>query len=107
MHDIWNPWHGCVRISEGCANCYMYTLKSLRAECVRQNVTFAFIETGTVFIKDGKTYRIPDKRLQSDMAHKSGMNFQGKPITYQLCTPLGMPIPSEYLYQPQYDWEEL
>lgn len=22
-HDIYNPWHGCRRISEGCAHCYM------------------------------------------------------------------------------------
>ena len=78
-------------------------VKSLRAECARHNVTFAFIETGTVFIKDGKTYRLPDKRLQSGMAHKSGMNFKGKPIEFRLRTPLGLPIPSEYLYQPQYD----
>lgn len=21
---IWNPWHGCHRISEGCRNCYVY-----------------------------------------------------------------------------------
>lgn len=21
---MWNPWHGCTKISEGCANCYMY-----------------------------------------------------------------------------------
>ena len=21
---IWNPWHGCRRISPGCANCYVY-----------------------------------------------------------------------------------
>lgn len=21
---IWNPWHGCHKISAGCANCYMY-----------------------------------------------------------------------------------
>ncbi len=20
----WNPWHGCVKVSEGCANCYVY-----------------------------------------------------------------------------------
>lgn len=30
MHDIWNPWHGCVKISEGCDNCYMYTLDRMR-----------------------------------------------------------------------------
>lgn len=22
--NIWNPWHGCVKYSEGCANCYVY-----------------------------------------------------------------------------------
>lgn len=22
--DIWNPWHGCHKISAGCANCYVY-----------------------------------------------------------------------------------
>lgn len=26
MHDIWNPWHGCLKISEGCQNCYMFTM---------------------------------------------------------------------------------
>lgn len=26
MHDIWNPWHGCQKCSEGCQNCYMYYL---------------------------------------------------------------------------------
>ncbi|MCM1349781.1 MAG: phage Gp37/Gp68 family protein [Prevotella sp.] len=26
MHDIWNPWHGCKRKSEGCDNCYMMYL---------------------------------------------------------------------------------
>ncbi len=26
MHGIWNPWHGCVKHSEGCANCYMFYL---------------------------------------------------------------------------------
>lgn len=32
MHDIWNPWHGCKKISEGCDNCYMYFLDSLRGK---------------------------------------------------------------------------
>lgn len=26
MHDIWNPWHGCRKKSEGCQNCYMMYL---------------------------------------------------------------------------------
>ena len=30
LHDIWNPWHGCVKCSEGCQNCYMYFLDRLR-----------------------------------------------------------------------------
>lgn len=30
MHDIWNPWHGCVKTSEGCENCYMYYLDRMR-----------------------------------------------------------------------------
>ena len=30
MHDIWNPWHGCRRCSEGCDNCYMYYLDARR-----------------------------------------------------------------------------
>ena len=20
--DTWNPWHGCIKCSEGCQNCY-------------------------------------------------------------------------------------
>lgn len=31
MHDIWNPWHGCIKISEGCENCYMYYLDKTRS----------------------------------------------------------------------------
>ena len=30
MHDIWNPWHGCVKCSEGCVHCYMFFLDRLR-----------------------------------------------------------------------------
>lgn len=24
----WNPWHGCIKVSPGCKNCYMYRGKS-------------------------------------------------------------------------------
>ncbi len=31
---IWNPWHGCHKVSEGCAHCYMYFLDSkLKYKC--------------------------------------------------------------------------
>ena len=30
MHDIWNPWHGCIKCSEGCENCYMYYIDAMR-----------------------------------------------------------------------------
>lgn len=31
MHDIWNPWHGCIKYSEGCKNCYMYYLDKIHS----------------------------------------------------------------------------
>ena len=27
---IWNPWHGCHKVSEGCQHCYMYFLDGKR-----------------------------------------------------------------------------
>ena len=32
MHDIWNPWHGCRKCSEGCQNCYMFFLDAMRGK---------------------------------------------------------------------------
>lgn len=26
MSVSWNPWHGCIKISEGCENCYVYRI---------------------------------------------------------------------------------
>ena len=46
MHDIWNPWHGCVKCSEGCAHCYMYFLDGQRgkngAEIYRTKTGFRY-----------------------------------------------------------------
>ncbi|MCI6797214.1 MAG: phage Gp37/Gp68 family protein [Succinatimonas sp.] len=30
MRDIWNPWHGCKKKSEGCRHCYMFYLDKMR-----------------------------------------------------------------------------
>lgn len=37
MHDIWNPWHGCIKISPGCKNCYMYCLDKRRGISMSSN----------------------------------------------------------------------
>lgn len=87
---------------DGAHPCNFDWVKSLRQECVDANVTFCFIETGTVFIKDGRRYHLPNKQLQSRMACKSGMNFQGRPIRFDLVDDWGYPIPQEDLYVPHF-----
>ena len=29
MSVLWNPWHGCIKYSEGCLNCYVYRIDKL------------------------------------------------------------------------------
>lgn len=58
--------------------------KNLYDECRQADVTFCLIETGSVFIKDGKTYHIPDKSKQSEQAFKSGLQYRGKEMHFKL-----------------------
>lgn len=87
---------------DGARPCDFDWVKTLRRECESHNVTFCFIETGTHFIKDGKSYFMPKKQVQSEMAFKSGMNFAGKPIEFKLADHFGFPIPQEQLYVPHF-----
>lgn len=57
---VWNPWHGCTKISPGCANCYVYRIDSghnaRRESCIcRKTGNF------NLPIRRGrdKTYKIP------------------------------------------------
>ena len=86
----------------GAHPCHFDWVRRLRRECEAAGVTFCFIETGTVFVKDGKTYRLNSKRLQSEMAFKSGMYFSGKPVEWKLTDALGMAVPQSELYVPRY-----
>ncbi|MBQ9006242.1 MAG: DUF5131 family protein [Atopobiaceae bacterium] len=72
-------------------------VKSLREECVSRDITFVFMETGTTFIKDGKTYTIRSKQLQNLQAYESGMSYQGKPMHFNLVDSMGLPIPEAEL----------
>lgn len=87
---------------DGARPCDFDWVKDLRADCVAADVTFCFLETGTVFLKDGRRYHIPSKTVQSEMTHRSGMNYQGKPIVFKLTDRLGMPIPENGLYRPRF-----
>ena len=74
---------------DGARPCHYEWVKHLSDQCRRHGVTFDFIETGTRFVKDGKTYRIADKRQQSRQAFLSGLSHSGKPIAYRLRHPEG------------------
>lgn len=87
---------------DGARPCNYDWVKLLHNECKAHNITFCFIETGTVFIKDGKKYKLPNKRLQSEMSFKSGLSFTGKLINFILTDGLGIPIPDEELYVPHF-----
>jgi protein gp37 len=87
---------------DGARVCNFDWVKDLRAQCVERNITFCFIETGTCFVKDGKNYYMPNKQIQSEMAFKSGMNFQGKSIDWILTNQIGEVIPKGELYVPEY-----
>lgn len=82
--------------------CRYEWVKSLSEQCKKYDVTFNFIETGSVFEKDGKVYNIPDKKVQSQQAYRSGLNYKGKEIKFILCDVYGQEIPASELYVPHY-----
>ena len=85
----------------GARPCHFEWVQALREECVEHNVTFVFCGTGRRFVKDGRTYHI-EGRLQSEQAHKSGMSFAGKPISWKLSDGYGLPLPEDQLYVPYF-----
>lgn len=66
MRNIWNPWHGCRKISEGCQNCYMFFLDAQRnqdgSDIYRVKNAFDYPiqkdKCGNYKIKSGKTLRV-------------------------------------------------
>ena len=86
----------------GSRPCHFEWIQALRASCEHHQVNFCFIETGSHFIKVGKRYRLNGKRLQSEMAWKSGMSFAGKPLQFRLYDGLGLEIAAQDLYQPTF-----
>ena len=86
---------------DGARPCHFEWVQHLREACVRHDVTFAFVETGTVFVKDGKQYTMPDKVLQSRMAYRAQVNHQGRKPAYIFRDAYGV-IPPERLHVPRF-----
>jgi len=88
---------------DGSRPCSYDWVLDLRKQCIRHNTTFCFIETGSLFIKDGKTYHLQDKTLQSQMAFKSGTFYQGRKADYEIKGDLGLPMDKSQLYKPYFN----
>lgn len=66
MKDMWNPWHGCKKISEGCQNCYMYSqdaqrgLDGSRIYRVKGDFTYPLQKNrdGSYKVKSGEILRV-------------------------------------------------
>ena len=87
---------------DGSRPCNFDWVKSLSEQCKRHDITFCFIETGTEFVKDGRTYHLPGKRVQSEMAYKANVNHVGQPMQFVLRNRAGQVISAERLYKPFY-----
>lgn len=83
--------------------CHYEWVKSLYHQATKHDITFAFIETGTHFVKDGKTYQIPSKTIQSKQAFRSDLQHQGRKHKYILIDQFNNYIPEEQRYQRQFD----
>mgnify|MGYP000178505499 CR=1 FL=1 len=67
--DIWNPWHGCRKYSEGCDHCYMYYLDNERGKSggeiykVKTNSDFSVSKTGSYLFLNGNAIKFPNNAI--------------------------------------------
>lgn len=57
---IWNPWHGCTKISPGCARCYMYRIDARHGVDSTQVVKTAQFDLPERRKKDGSYAWLPE-----------------------------------------------
>lgn len=87
---------------DGCRPCRYEWVKSLSDQCKKYDITFCFYETGTLFCKGSRQYHIPDKKVQSQQAFRSGLSYEGKRFAFTLTNELGWDIPKDELYVPHF-----
>ena len=86
----------------GARPCNYDWVKSLSEQCEKYKVNFNFIETGNIFIKDGKKYKIFSKTVQAQQAYKSGLNKKFYDIDFKLFNKDGSPVEKDS-YIPVYN----
>ena len=57
--------------------CKFEWVQEIRQQCMENNITFTFKQTGAKFIKDGKLYNIK-REFQHKNAKKAGLDFTGR-----------------------------
>ena len=88
----------------GLRPCRFEWVKQISDACARHRVNFAFDSTGEVFIKDGRSYRIPDQKTQLHQAFRSGLSHYYGPVRFNLYDPeYGTLLTEEELYHPRYN----
>ena len=83
LEHIWNPWHGCVKYSEGCEHCYMYYLDAQRGKDGRDiyrvksnfNLPVKKSRTGEYKIPSGSTVHVC---LTSDFFLREADEWRGE-----------------------------
>lgn len=87
---------------DGARPCRYEWVKRLHDECVAAGVTFAFIETGNFYVKNGQTQFIKSKVRQSHLAYAEGFSFRGKKMQFKLTDGFGIELTSDELYKPHF-----
>lgn len=72
--EIWNPWHGCHKISEGCLNCYMFRRDAMYDKDSNIMTKTSTFDAPVKRSRDGRLYLIKRKD-QIQQARKAGINL--------------------------------
>ena len=88
----WNPWHGCIKVSPGCKNCYMYRDKKRYGQnpkaILRSKTTFfdplKWIESKIIFTCSWSDFFLEEA---DDWRHEAWEIIRSTPHhTYQILT---------------------
>jgi protein gp37 len=109
----WNPWHGCSKISPGCAHCYMYRQKRQYgqdpAQIVRSKTTFdapfRWREPRMIFTCSWSDFFVPESDAWRESAwdiiaktpHHTYQVLTKRPERIPDCLPRNWPLPNVWL----------